>query len=158
MIWTAERCLLTATMILKIYYLVVGWYNSLTVSWKWRTTEFPCFTLTFQYSLCNVIFSKQPGHCSILNLYKLQYEFSLVKLALILWEKAKYFLRVLPNQWKGVSVVLSINLTILGMKFNFGFYSICITAKEIKLWPRDYSNNQLFAQKFISKMENSHWR
>ena len=28
----------------------------LTVYWTWRSTEFPCFTLKFQYSQCDVVF------------------------------------------------------------------------------------------------------
>ena len=36
-------------------------YNSLTDYWIWRSTEFPSFTLKFQYSPCYVIISKQSG-------------------------------------------------------------------------------------------------
>ena len=43
-------------------------YNSLTVYWMWCSTEFPCFTLKFQYSLCYVIFSKQSGYFTQLDL------------------------------------------------------------------------------------------
>ena len=38
-------------------------YNGLTVYWIWRCTDFPSFTLQFQYSPFYVIVSKQSGHC-----------------------------------------------------------------------------------------------
>ena len=40
--------------------------KGLTVYWTWRRTEFPCFTLKFQYSPCYVIFSKQ---CYCMSFY-----------------------------------------------------------------------------------------
>ena len=44
-------------------YLRETRYNSLIVYWIWRSTEFPYFTLKFQYSPCYVIFSKQSCDC-----------------------------------------------------------------------------------------------
>ena len=43
-------------------------YNGLTVYWIWRSTEFQCFTLKFQYFPCYVIFSQQSGHCTCKNI------------------------------------------------------------------------------------------
>ena len=54
----------TKTTTTKKWKLWSTRYNSLTVYWIWRTTEFPCFTLKFQYSPC-YIFSKQSGHRTV---------------------------------------------------------------------------------------------